>query len=74
MRATEQDLILAHSRIEHNNPISRIIMNEYFLRAPWISSKAVKDIDVGEARAMLNADLKDLPFGQHFCQIEGRAH
>lgn len=66
MRATEQDLILAYSRIRDDDCKARIIMNEYFLRAPWISSKAVKDIDDGKARAMLGADLKDLPFRQHF--------
>ena len=66
MRATEQDLILAYSRIKEDDRKARIIMNEYFLRAPWISSKAVKDIDDGRARAMLDADLKDLPFRQHF--------
>ena len=65
MRATEQDLILAYSKIK-DDKLACFVMNEYFLRAPWISSKAVRDIDDGRARAMYDADLKDLPFRQHF--------
>lgn len=63
---TEQDLLALYSQLEEGDWMSRIILKEYFLRAPWITTRAVKDIEETKVLPLRDAAGRALPYRQHF--------